>query len=135
MAEVERLVTVVDEDAAPPGSEGFSAHLFAVLADGSRVLVLDDRGWAQTTIRAARPPDTVDPAPAPLDRADVEDTARTVVGPDEPADGEDHEAEAARYWQYLTEILAGRGVDVPAARLRTLPHDVELTEALAARVR
>lgn len=134
MPGVERLVTVVDEDEAGPGSEGFSAHLFAVLAGGGRVLVLGDRGWAQTTVSAARPPD-VAPAAPPLDRQDIEDTARMVVGPDEPPDGEDYEAAEAGYWQYVAGILAGRGVDAPPAQLRTLPHDVELSEALAARVR
>lgn len=134
MAAVERLVTVVDEDPGVRDGDGFSAHLFAVLADGSRVLVLGDRGWAQTSVSAARPPDVVVPD-STHDRAQVEDTARTVVGPDEPGDDGDYEAAAVSYWRYLADILARKGVDVPADELRGLPHDVELSETLTARVR
>lgn len=135
MAEVEGLVTVVDEDPEVSDGDGFTALLYAVLADGSRVLVLDDRGWAQTRIVSARPPDVAEACDSTLDRQDIEDTAKMVVGPDEPPDDSDHESEAAAYWEYLAGILVRQGVATRPADLRLLPHDVELSEPLAARVR
>jgi hypothetical protein len=135
MTGVERLVTVVEEDSHPADGEAFTALLFAVLSDGSRVLLLGDRGWAQTTLRAPGPPDAVEPAAPELYRQDIEETARMVVGPDEPLPGMDAETEAAAHWRYLAGSLTRHGVDVPADELRALPHDVELSEALAARAR
>ncbi|HEX6443984.1 MAG TPA: hypothetical protein VF053_02770 [Streptosporangiales bacterium] len=135
MAEVERLVTVVEEDASPGSDEAFTALLFAVLTDGSRILLLGDRGWAQTIIRAASAPDVVEPAPSVLHRQDIEETARMVVGPDEPRPGVDAETEAAAHWRHLAGSLARHGVAVTGDELRALPHDVELSDALAARVR
>lgn len=129
MAEVERLITVVEQDPHPAGSEAFTALLFAELSDGRRILLLGDRGWAPG------PPGVGEPAAAVLHRQDIEETARTVVGPDEPPPGMDAETEAAAHWRHLAGNLAGHGVESPAADLRALPHDVELSADLALRVR
>ncbi len=60
--------------------------------------------------------------------------ARTVVGPDEPNDGETHEQMAAGYWNFLADILKHQDVDVEAQELERLSHDVVLTERLQARI-
>ena len=73
-----RLVTFVDVDSADLRRISVSALHEAELADGRRLLLLDDRGWSES---------------GPLDiwaTTSVEDivfTARTVVGPDEPFGG------------------------------------------------
>ena len=101
MAGVVRLETEVRQRA--PGA--YAARLDAVLDDDSRVVLLDDRGWA---VSPAWPRD-----PDPQRAA----TARTVVGPDE---GEDERA----YWDALAARLRAHGVAAAGADLAALPHDV-----------
>src|SRR6476660_10517752 len=59
-----------------------SARHEAVLEDGSRLLLLDDRGWTQELRGAGA--DRVDDLWALTTERDVVETARVVVGPDEP---------------------------------------------------
>jgi hypothetical protein len=65
---------------------------------------------------------------------DIEDTARAVVGPDEPVDGGSQEDAQTAHWAHLTEILSREGVIADPVELRQLPHDVVLGERLLARV-
>lgn len=64
--------------------------------------------------------------------------ARRVVGPDEPfdnrlqADMEDRSQ--ADHWMALAATLRRQGVVVGAEELKRLPHDVELTDRLRARL-
>jgi hypothetical protein len=62
------------------------------------------------------------------------DTARTVVGPDEPFDGSTYEDAAASHWAYLAEELRRQGIVVDGPELSRLPHDVVLSERLLARL-
>ena len=57
-----------------------------------------------------------------------------VVGPDAPYG--DHSAAdmEADHWSYLTGTLRRQGVLVEADVLRRLPHDVEISERLRARI-
>jgi len=93
MASVSRLVTFVDvaDHVADPRrmSMSMSARHEAVLADGRRVLLLDDRGWSESG-----PPDIW----AVTSVEAVADTARTVVGPDEPFGDHSYEDIAADHW-------------------------------------
>jgi hypothetical protein len=66
--------------------------------------------------------------------ADIEATARAVVGPDEPFDGSSREAAEAGHWAYLAGVLRQQGVVVDAGELSRLPHDVVLSERLLALV-
>ena len=100
-----------------------TATLSAVLDDGHRILLLHDRGWGTTQHRDAT---TVE---------EIEDTARTVVGPDEPIEGQTYEEVAAAHWAHLATLLGRQGVIADAGALRSLPHDVVLSERLRARVR
>lgn len=161
MAAVTHLVTVVDiddrpgtvdapvvdgpapEGAAPEGAEpglaprrpdpapddphqmSLSALHLAVLDDGRRLTLLDDRGWGAY-------------GPADIWRrtsvGEVEDVARTVVGPDEPYGSRSAADMAADHWASLAATLRDHGVHVDAEMLSRLPHDVELTERLRARL-
>lgn len=124
----ERLVTFADvEDQAGDDDQAgdtvsVSAFLVIELTDGSRVLLLDDRGWASTGGWDS------------TSVADIQETARMVVGPDEPSEGRSYEAEEALHWAALQQIAGRQGVAVDAHELRRLPHDVVLTERLRARV-
>jgi len=124
---VTRLVTFadVDEIVADVRQMSVSARHEAVLADGRRLLLLDDRGWS-----TSGPPDI-------WARTSVEEvlvTSRMVVGPDEPFDGRSHEDMAADHWAQLCEALRQQGVVASAQELRRLPHDVVLSQRLLARL-
>lgn len=124
MTTVERLITTADVDDRSRDHSHVSvrARHEAVLADGRRFLLLDDRGWASNQPWAA------------LSAEEVEETARTVVGPDEPGPGRSREEEEAGHWSHLANLLRRDRVAVDAAELRNLPHDVVLGERLLARM-
>ena len=124
---VVRLVTFVDvtNDVADHRRISVSALHEAVLADGRRGLLLDDRGWS-----ASGPPDI-------WARTSVEEivfTARTVVGPDEPFGGRTYEDMAIDHWAQLAGNLRPQGIVIDPSVLRQLPHDVVLSERLRARL-
>src|SRR5947208_7806627 len=97
MAAVARLVTLVDvrDEVAGARQMSVSARHEAVLADGGRVLLLDDRGWSSSALRASSVGEVPDSDSwrdqpdiwAVMSVEDIEETARVVVGPDEPPDG------------------------------------------------
>ena len=126
MIAVTRLVTFVDIDGqAADDTVAMSARHEAELADGSRVLLLNDRGWGgfgPTDIWA---------------RTSVEDivaTTRVVVGPDEPFGDRSQADMEADHWAWLQQIANRQGVVTDAAELRQLPHDVLLSPRLLARM-
>ncbi|MFI0977502.1 hypothetical protein ACH4SP_10785 [Streptomyces sp. NPDC021093] len=125
MSVVTHLVTHADLDvgATSVRQMSVSARLEAVLADGRSLVLLDDRGWTSSGPAGLR---------ALIAVEDVESTARTVVGPDEPFDGRTHEEMEAGHWSFLAEVLGQQGVDVAAEELGRLPHDVVLSERLRA---
>jgi hypothetical protein len=103
---VVRLETTVERRRHPmPDHLSYAARLDAVLADGRRVVLLDDRGWSES------------PAGGPEDPDQIAFTARTVVGPDEDAD-------AAAHWESLAGTLRAHGVAADGRMLAALPHDV-----------
>lgn len=122
-----RLVTVVDFDARVTRRVfSVSARHELELVTGGRILLLGDRGWggsgpgdiwAHTTVQ------------------EIEDTARVVVGPDEPFDGYSHEDMETDHWNELQRIARRQGVSVSSTELRRLPHDVELGPRLRDRLR
>ena len=144
MSAVTRLVTFVDlaDGVGDTRQTAFSARHEAVLLDGRRVLLLDDRGWTWSPLIALQagasdrdstreqPPDIW----ATTSVEDIEQTARTVVGPDEPTNGYSQEDAEQGHWAYLSDVLGQHGVVVDALDLRRLPHDVVLSERLLARV-
>ena len=145
MSAVTRLVTFVDlaEGVGDTRQTSFSARHEAVLLDGRRVLLLDDRGWSSSLhiaflagdasdgdSRREQPPDIW----AMTSVEDIEQTARMVVGPDEPTNGYSQEDAEQGHWAYLSDVLGQHGVVVDASDLRRLPHDVVLSDRLLARV-
>ncbi len=124
---VTRLVTSVDVDAdvADARSVSVSARHEAVLEGGRRVLLLDDRGWT-----TGGPPDVW----AVTSVQDVVETARTVVGPDEPFGGRSQEDMEVDHWAHLVELLEQQGVAADAEDLQRCQHEVVLGEGLLARL-
>jgi hypothetical protein len=136
MAVVTRLHTLVDiEDGDNEHTAGWmsvSALHQAVLDDGRRVVLLDDRDWTGQ-LSAAGPHQ---PGIAAFETIEgLECEARDVVGPDEPVSGFTHADMEARHWATLAGILHEHDVVVEPAALSELPHDVELSARLRARVR
>ena len=136
------LVTFVDVRDSESGGDrmSVSARHEAVLADGSRVLLLDDRGWTSTLMRMR----ALDQGVLREDAADIwsvtsveeiEKSARAVVGPDEPFGGFTREELTAGHWAHFSDLLRQQGVVAAARDLEQLPHDVTLSERLVARVR
>lgn len=118
-----RLLTHADVDGPDTGQVSVSARHEAQLDDGRRVLLLDDRGWGSTQAWHAATPEG------------IRETARMVVGPDEPHGPYSREDMEAGHWSFLQQILRLHGVLVDATELRSLPHDVLLSPALVARTR
>ena len=122
-----RLVTLVEVDdiVADPRQMSVSARHEAILTDGGHVLLLADRGWS-----ASGPPDIW----ARTSAKRIADTARMVVGPDEPFGGRSHEDMEADHWASLAAVLRRQGIDADVPELGRLPHDVVLSEKLLARI-
>jgi hypothetical protein len=125
VAPLTRLVTYVDVDLSDARQMSLSARHEAVLVDGRRVLLLDDRGWS-----TSGPSDIWTRTPV----EDIKDTARVVVGPDEPCGGRSQEDMETDHWAYLTRVLRQQGIVVGAGDMKRLPHDVVLSKRLLARV-
>ena len=126
------LETLADvRETGDPRSMSVSARHEAVLDDGSRVLLLDDRGWTGSLRGAAA--GTLD-AWAFETEDEIAFTARTVVGPDEPFDDHSFADMAAGHWKALAETLRAHGVAVEPDDLARLPHEVVLSERLRARL-
>lgn len=106
-------------------SMSLSALHLAVLQDGHRLTLLDDRGW-----NASGPPDIW----RRTSIVEVEETARMVVGPDEPFGRHSQADMWTDHWAYLADTLRRQGVLISAEELSRLPHDVELTEQLRTRL-
>ena len=124
MAAVERLVTVADieDEVADDRHVSVKARHEAVLTDGRRVVLLDDRGWGSTQLWTA------------ISAEEVQETTRMVVGPDEPPEDRTWQDMQADHWSHLARILRRHGVAADAHRLGRLRHDVVLSERLLVRI-
>lgn len=108
-----------------PREMSLSALHLAVLDDGARLTLLDDRGWS-----VHGPPNIWRRTSV----GEIEATARMVVGPDEPYGSRSQTDMETDHWAYLAAILRRQGVLVDAGELSRLPHHVELSERLRTRV-
>jgi hypothetical protein len=133
MPSVTRLETVADlRERADPREMSVSARHEAVLDDGRRVTLLDDRGWA-STLHGPGVNEETDAWQLASER-EIQETARAVVGPDEQF-GDRTQADMERdHWNWLADKLGSEGVAVDADELRRLPHDVVLSERLRGRL-
>jgi hypothetical protein len=146
VATVARLLTFVDiadevDDEGPDARRmSVSARHEAVLTDRRRVVLLDDRGWELRVVWDGEPSERKGELAAQpgiwayVTAEEMERTARDVVGPDEPFEGRTQAHMEASHWDYLTRILRERGVEVEAAELKALPHDVELSDRVLVRM-
>ncbi|WP_131732980.1 hypothetical protein [Actinomadura formosensis] len=77
MASACKLITSVDveDKVADPGQVAVTVRHEAVLADGRRFLLLDDRGWGSSQLWSE------------ASAREIEETTRVVVGPDTPPQG------------------------------------------------
>lgn len=133
MPAVRRLVTVADlRERADSREMSVTARHEAELGDGRRVVLFDDRGWT-SALRGAGVDETTDAWLTASEREIVE-TARMVVGPDEPFGGRTHDDMVRDHWDWLAAKLSAAGVVADPAELRRVPHDVVLGEALRARL-
>jgi hypothetical protein len=123
MVGVKNLLTLTDICEADPG-HSIDAHLYAVLTDDTRLVLLDDRGWSSGFGGIdAQTPDQ------------VKQTAKDVVGPDGTVPGES-QAELDRwYGETLVGRLEDAGVSIAASDLSALPHGVEISERLLKRLK
>ena len=119
-----RLVTSIDVRGDDPGMS-ISALLELELTDGHRVTLLDDRGWYSSGGSSAW-------ASSSLQR--LADDARVVVDPDEPPGGVSHDDGAAMHWDHLAAGARAQGVLVDGPGLAALPHDVDISQEIRARV-
>lgn len=108
-------------DADDTDAERYWVAEYALLADGRKVILSEDRGFS------FGPPIGPTPAPA-ITTADIVDTVRVVVLPD-PDDGEEHS------WADLARNARQRGLDVTEHELRNLRYDIELTDSFTERLR
>jgi hypothetical protein len=100
------------------------------------VALLDDRGWTTSLGEFAVGDDPEaatsgqgQPAGSAVWSVEaVQETARVVVGPDEPPAGRSLEDMESDHWAHLGGVLSQHGVVVDA--VRRLPHDVVLSRLL-----
>lgn len=124
---ITRLVTRVDLDGSAHRDRiSCSAHLRAELNEGQAIPLLDDRGWSSSGPPNIWAYETVE---------DIESTARTVVGPDEPGPGQTYDEADAEHWGVLADTVRRHGVEIDPAELAALPHDVELSDSVLVQLR
>ncbi len=134
-----RLVTFVDVDDVSDSQLSFSARHDALLTDGRRIVLLDDRGWSQSRIlvfsKGEVPPPAEPSSPwEGVTRARIEENARIVVGPDAAYAAYTQDEMDDAHWRHLSGALAEHGVQVDADELAALPHQVELSDRLVIRL-
>jgi hypothetical protein len=126
-----RLVTSIDIDRSEDGEldtdyqMSISALHELELVGGQRVTLLDDRGWGSSGPSGIWSRTSFE---------DLAETARMVVGPDEPPEGRSYQDEAAMHWAYLTAKAVAQGVQLETGELAALTHDVEISPEIRARV-
>jgi hypothetical protein len=123
MAAPQRLLTLTDIDDRDARGTSIFAHLYVVLTDGIRVLLLDDRGWS-----SSQPIDD-------MTRAYVTSTAKMAVGPDGPGPGETDAQMETWHWESLARRLEDSRLSITGIDLSELPHDVEISESLSKRLK
>jgi len=105
----------------------FRVAEFAVLSDGRRLTLHDERGFD------TRLSGTGDAPVDPWDHLSLEqlerDVRTTVLGDDAETTGEEHP------WEWLAGLLRSHGVDASPGDLRGLPYDVVFSPRLSQRAR
>jgi hypothetical protein len=137
MIGVARLITFVDlgRHTADAAHASVSARHEAVLTNGRRVVIFDDRGWSWSIHYGGGGEGDIRLDPwTTSSLKDIEFTARVVVGPDEPVRGLSQNEAATAHWSYVAGLLQEQGVSVTPHVLVELPHDVVVSDALTAQI-
>lgn len=124
MSGLRRLVTIADVHPRADDDDDIlrvSARLELELAGGTRVVLLNDRGWGGGGWASSSV-------------SEVQRITRDVVGPDEPFGDRSQEDMAMLHWTSLLETARRHGVLTDVAELWQLPHDVVLTPRLLGRI-
>jgi hypothetical protein len=135
-----RVVTFVDLDDGNASQLSFSARQDAVLADGRRIVLLNDRGWSQSNLyfSSDRESPVREEPSAPWEgvtRKQVEETCAGKRWGRMPLTRGYTQAEMDEgHWSYLAAALEEHGVEVDGIVLRALSHEVELSDHLLARL-
>lgn len=108
-------------DLSPPVADGarsqsFSVSEFALLEDGRRVILHQDRGFTVGSNQG--------PVRDHLTPAAITDDVLNAVLPD------DDETADAHPWPWLADLALARGLDVTPDDLRRVPYEVVLTDRL-----
>ena len=138
---VDRLVTYASLGHRSPREYSVSLRHVARLSDGREVLLLDDRGFATGLRFAAQSQEELDALLRDAEsiqdalsygttREELESTARTCVGPDEPRPGETWDDAVREHNARLADTLRAAGAAISAEDVGRLPHDVVLDDAL-----
>jgi hypothetical protein len=119
-----------DVEHVTPGVS-FDVEEFAVLADGRRLWLNDDRSDKRGFSSFLHTPAGFEPVDfwmyATLDMIET-DVLNTVL-PD------DDDTEDEHPWEWLAERIRAHGVEVTPEQLKALPYNVEFSERLRARTR
>lgn len=142
MVSVERLETFAEADDQPGAKlNEMSVKLRhdAVLTDGRRVLLLDDRGWSSTMgAYAEREEDLPDPSTldiwASTTAEEIEYDSKITVGPDEEYEEYTQDQMDEFHWAALAQTLYDAGVTITPEKLSQLPHDVVLSDTIRTRL-
>jgi hypothetical protein len=130
MPHVVRIVTLADVREHPDARTiSVSARQEAVLDDGRRLLLLDDRGWS-SSLRG--PGANGADIWAGTSEHEIAEMTRMVVGPDEAFGGHSQAEMESDHWNVLAGKLRAQGVTIAGSELMQLPHDVVLSDRLIA---
>ena len=124
---VSPLKTLVTFEESLPERASVGCELSVVLDDGTEHLLVADRGFSW---RSSEGTDHW----LGVTAVDLENDARTCVGPDEPRDGLTQDQAQHDYWSDLADDLRiVRGVTTSAEELSQAPHQVVLDVAVIER--
>jgi hypothetical protein len=123
MRTVQRLLTFADLDDQDRNGCSVSVRHDVVLSDGCHVTLLDDRGWSSSQAADGTAIEQ------------VTHNARMVVGPDEPAADKTRADAEADQWATLQRKLEDAGISTDSVDLKTLPHEVQLSDRLRGRLK
>ena len=108
------------EASGDDGAQHFAVSEFALLHDGRRITLHNDRGFTIAWGRGVDGP----PLSTSETAESVTHNVLNVVLPDED-NGEEHP------WSWLANLCRARGLNVTADELKVLPYQVILTEGLS----
>jgi len=103
-------------EASDSHTQSFSVSEFALLEDGGRVILHEDRGFTVGWRSGSG---------APPEPETVEDMTRDVLNVVLP---DDDECTDAHPWSWLAELARARGLNVTADDLRVVPYEVVFTD-------